>query len=1138
MGSKRLIPLVNWNNILSPDPVKQGKLFENLIRDFLELKYPEFSWSSTQSTHDGKKDFQAEQPILGRDEKLQYWAECKCRTKNLSIDEISPNILFALIQEPHILLIFSYSRLNENAVKAIGSIERKKLRILCFDGINLDREIIQYETILKKHFNTTQSEIRTTGGYKEYETFISLSKDILHDNFHDINYEDSGVGYDVFLNERFVVDITVKSNNSKPIRLRITLSNLDVSIQFFNILDYEFLQKREFVVELSPGETKKVRIPFVLVKVFDSRKFSLKFDIENEESQISVKKQVLINSLWLLKTPLIGKSLKIVQNVKSQIGHRNQVICFHFHGKSGVGKSRVLEEITNDLLAFRFKITKLQGESSQLLNFSSFIRQIISQIEGLPLISPEATISETPIEDVPLPQRVMYDPNFNFEDKEQILTYLFRIAQIQNIGIIVDNSQSVDSETILFIRELVNKQVGANRLAIFLCFNTELFPADGQHPAKLFHNELKVKSSEIGHKFYSYELLGFNRLQALEFIKCILPEFEDYPETLSKIIDKTTSYKSHAEVSPLHLEQKLLYLKDRGILELSKNGLYFTDVNAFSTSFSQLPPRIMDLFSLRFWILKQSESYNNYNKIIYYIRIFRTFPKGWIRKLNLEKAEFDYLVERGFLLQNEGREYIFYHQQIEYFLDSAEEDIDLNWVSQALHFLKMERLEEGWAESRFLLEYDKHEFEVPETAVTNLAPVFFERKVDTNIIVKISEKLFSVLHSPTTSINLDLKIKLFIGICEYLKTYKSFELALSYYVKAYKDLRRNKKNSRKEGGLYFEFIKRLANSYLALHQDFVAHEIILEELKDFDSFTFINSRERDLSLAYILNRQCVTYKSLNWPNQAEDVVKKSIELSRTYKNVPLELKNLIDYGYLFYKERGNTDKLDETWGLAVSDFHNHVKEGNLRLVASREVSTYFHSALLKVIKKDLKGAKSDIEHGLSAARNKLDYFNFIKLQLTKSLTTLLEDGLDNSGIEDARQLAYSARDYSIAYGSYRSYWVVLHLLAKIELSDFRYEKSQNYYLQSLEQLSKLVVNESMELKYEYFFKDFALGLRKIKDHHSNLSLSQTMNSIRNVEYRRMILNIYNMSDLEFHEFTLSFNPSTSITDGVSNFPLP
>ncbi|CAN0269224.1 unnamed protein product, partial [Ectocarpus fasciculatus] len=526
-------------------------------------------------------------------------------------------------------------------------------------------------------------------------------------------------------------------------------------------------------------------------------------------------------------------------------------------------------------------------------------------------------------------------------------------------------------------------------------------------------------------------------------------------------------------VSPLFLEQTLWHLKTKDVLTDDGVELYFKDINSFTEALYELPKSIESLFAKRIDLLTLLGRHGCINAL-YLIYIFRSLPKQWIDKFNIDQNDINYLIETGLAVRVHNTQYLLYHKQLELFFDKIDFKGQQACINQAIHVIESKNLQKTYSIAYFFLEHDLQV--TPMMSLPYLVDKFQAKNIDINVALRVSDRLFSTLTNQDVTISKGEEIILFLGCCEYVKTYRSFDSALNLYKQAYSKIQDDISAYQEFGKYYFQFIHRFTNSYLALHKDFDAQQVVVASLSNINSFRFPSTKDKELLNAKLLNRLCVTYKSLDELSEAEVCVKKSIVIAEKYNDIELELKNYVDYGYLYYKDKTKNELLFDKWGTALNKFFNYLDSGYYNRVSSREVSIYFHASLIKIVEKDFDKTRYYVDKGLFHAVKKFDHFNEIKLILVKSLLNILYNTTGDSLIQ-ARELVLEAIDKCVAYRSLRSYWVCFHLLAKINWQLGDKKRALRNYFRSLEQLERFVVDDQMESRYLYFFEDMAMHFR-------------------------------------------------------------
>lgn len=97
-----------------------------------------------------------------------------------------------------------------------------------------------------------------------------------------------------------------------------------------------------------------------------------------------------------------------------------------------------------------------------------------------------------------------------------------------------------------------------------------------------------------------------------------------------------------------------------------------------------------------------------------------------------------------------------------------------------------------------------------------------------------------------------------------------------------------------------------------------------------------------------------------------------------------------------------------------------------------------------------------------------------------------------------------------------------------------YERSREHFLLALEQLAKILTDPRMEERYEPFFEDLAIHMRRLGH---PLSDADTLN-IRNLRIRQLVRGISEMQSSSFDDLLSQYTPTATFNDGRFNLPVP
>ena len=82
-----------------------GRLFEQLVGDLLNLEYPGYTFHQTKTTHDGNRDWELKVPLLNNIS-ADIWFECKFHRKSLAADKVAMTLVMAYAEDAKQIVFF------------------------------------------------------------------------------------------------------------------------------------------------------------------------------------------------------------------------------------------------------------------------------------------------------------------------------------------------------------------------------------------------------------------------------------------------------------------------------------------------------------------------------------------------------------------------------------------------------------------------------------------------------------------------------------------------------------------------------------------------------------------------------------------------------------------------------------------------------------------------------------------------------------------------------------------------------------------------------------------------------------------------------------------------------------------------
>lgn len=1119
-----------WKDIMSGGNAK-GLKFENLVEDLLKEMFPSLSWGRTKQTRDGKKDFTISIPIPGIGGSNTFWVECKNHSDRISIDTLSPTLVMATIEKTQGIYFFSYSAINRPANQYLSQFANiVDKTIIPFDDSKLESLILKHDAIVKKYFpQYTKSESFLYAEKKQITCSVRFTRDLVYSHKGSTILNEFRPGEKVLqVNETFGLDIFIENPNSETKEITLKLEPEEF-LHHFSLLDSD-LEKGNYSLKLSvnPYQTLFKRLAFRFERYTEKIHLPNIYLFENGKQIVKVTLGA-VSGNWIISAPLVGgRYLELRDRVRKITAHRNALTTHCLYGESGTGKSRLVKEFKDVLLANGYKICSEDGDfQNEKSTGLRLLRKIVSELSGLPQkeflfanlqgsieANMDSEILRSPVTDL------LYSDSFSLRDRlEEASALLLHLCKGNPTAIIIDNVQYYDEDLMLFLNIVLSKYDVSNiPLTFILSFNTDYLFTETK--AYQLLEKIKDLSRTTANQFYHFEVNGFSREESKQFIEHCIPGIGRlYPNTMSYLMEKVGDI-------PLYLEQTLHFLADNCVLE--KRGDYFvlSDIEKFHSGINSLPNQIYDLINLRWGFLAKTTSGTVFESILKQVTLFQKIPTQLMLEFGFAERHLQDLINLGILERTVDGQMAFHHSQIRQYFDSIffSFGVDKVTAEMSVRVIEVHALQSTYPAQYFISknQLDPYNKEI----IAFGGKCLLNDEVSQEHRVRFAKQLYTSLSIPSDLGDLPV-IKIYTKICDDIKTYEQFSSALGLFTEVYDQKLKYYKRYTDNGQDYYYFIFRYVNSFLSTHQDAKAHKVLLKALKSIDEFYFISERDKKKAKAALLNRLCVTYKSLNYPELAEAAADESLQLSHEINDLVLTTKNYIDKGYVYYKDIGKLEKLIYCWDQAWNIFCNEYSVS----LETRRVSAYYHKSLIELVKNNRRDSLHYAKEALKAAERDLDIFNKIKIQIVLCIIHYLEKSKSNEEIE---ALIRETIDLSVRNSSIRSYWTSWHALGKMCRDS---EEKKHSYLTSLELLEKFIVNEKMESLYLYFFEDLAITLHRLRFNSPDI-IRHITQRIKSKQIKIRISEIMTMKDADFLDFLAAFQPITPITDGRTNFPCP
>ena len=642
---------------------QDGKLFESLVEELLKIEYPNANFKHTGWTRDGGKDFESELSFFNGNEKA--WAECKYHQKTLPIHDVSMTLFMAYIESAQTILFFSYAPVNSEFHKYIDLYQKKSDKIIkIFDDIALEELILKNKEKIKfsKYFGDYYPEetVESDGVTYKYWVHSKNQTKALHIN-ELVRLEFSASNHS---SKEKIIKIKLKHNRcSRPFKI------VNSSIGLFN----EFIE-----IKIPPNGIAGCSIVLKLEQYSSKLRYPTLM-VENGTSSKNLIIRNLVECLWLAEVPLLGEQNRLFIERMPQFLNTESANIGMLTGRSGTGKSRLIDEIITTTTILNYKKISFDADITTHLSSKSFFRKIVSELEDIPELShitaekiKKKYLAETG-ENIysSFALQILFDDNMRYADmQEQLIDYLIHMLSNGKYFISLDNIQFYDEDILKIFQMIVQRHTELSSSFILFSANTD-YIYDDTLADKLIE-QINYMEGKFPHQFFCKKTKDFEKAEAYEYLqKCLndntnnfKKETFNYEFTLKKIIDIYGT-------NPLFLQNYLIYLYQEGIIKQTDYASYYIeDVDRLQKSFREIPDKIYSLLKLReerfIADVVSVDVLEKYTQFVEYLAFARWMPYNMIISLvDIPTSVIQSMEKIGLIKQNDKGEYGFYHQQIE-----------------------------------------------------------------------------------------------------------------------------------------------------------------------------------------------------------------------------------------------------------------------------------------------------------------------------------------------------------------------------------------------------------------------------------------------------------------------------------------
>lgn len=916
--------------------------FEQICVEYLQLKKGnQYIVQGTKFIKDGGKD------IVGKasnDIPYEIWAECKKHTRSIGLEEISKNVVLVMSYGINELIFFSTSNITETAKLHISKVASKHdFSIGFYYGEKLYNElailpIFSYSSKIQNdnqsiNISVNLSKYKNPESY-EKENFIKLTRDTT-----------------------FYIYITI-DNNSSYNMYDVCINIQDNSNMLFHISSYD----NNFKLPTSCERIVQIQVDILNLKkilYIPNVEISYKTSDNNEKkSEFYVGN---VDPTGLLYFPIISqKTNDYLSNVvQKSIGKYSDFSLFDIRGISGVGKTRLIKEISKIASFKNWNIINYDGKINK--NFAP-VKDLLCQLIGLPYLSHNINISPADIKNI----LTFHNDNMEFSniiynfiykdiyDKEtlyyikNVFTYFLSRPYLSMPNILIlDNFQDFNEIVIEFVQDLI-EICNSIKTSIIICtsINIEDVPTENCNCIKNYFDFLTACPEDSTHT-YIIEPLEINEAKLL------------FEQTLTNINSKSNLLNvlvSKCGTIPFDIIMQIKAFQDEKIIEWSHNNLwYIPDFEKFNILINSAPQGSINLIKRRLKLLKMNlvnsnkkESWEMFILITKYIMYFKnSVPISFLQYIDIDEETLIFFTELLFYKFDEDKPTIkFYHDNFyRYFSNIKLYSFDIKVAKQIIEWIEGD-------------EYYKNDYNF----------VLLKCYIDISNYCKAKPLALKLINGNLNEYN----YKSVISICNSILNDNHFELTnIEYFditislAEAY----RGRVNHKKGAEIYYNLYKKTSDLKLTIPKSkenlFYKNAINSCINSDYLNYAkeilnhFISVQPNDVYYKFLIHdRNAVINLGLGNVNIALNEIFEAEKIANMQDNNIWKSIYLSDMGYIYY--RGIQDKKE-----TINCFKNayNIIKNNIPY-PNRKAELLQQYAFVELLNNDIAAAKNDVRESI------------------------------------------------------------------------------------------------------------------------------------------------------------------------------
>lgn len=637
----------------------KGKNFEDLVGKILKEMFPNIIFEQTDYVHDGGKDFYS--IGVASDEKI--WVEAKNYKEHLELSKFSNTFIMADISEINRIIIFSLSEMTsgaKNNIARYSAYHKKMISVYAgTDFLVLLRIYINKFDIsefIKNHREFCEF-LKTNP--LETKSKIAIKYEYYHAKQFNLAYRRDA---DNHISERKVID-NLPLNSLLAQEIYITNSDFfqykAIDIDYFKYdnvhIESYFYGEKPFRILVPPSSCVMLIVFFKVMDVYGTFELpTLGFD---NIKPITENNTSYTECCWLGEIPYMGKGWEILQQAINDLNSNLNKNFLIIKGKSGVGKTRFLQELSGYYYRNAYRIISLDFRTITDLSLKAALQNIFDNIYMIDAGKNKGDDFNESCKDF---YHIIYDSETDcHEHVETISTWMIELFNRKKILLLIDNAQDLGAEASNFFETLMLKVNNQSTLSssIVMCFNED-YLFEGKATTKMLLHLQQLN------RCYLIDLYNFTLDDAKLYLKeCLDPR--GLRSDLAPLFDQIITQFG---TNPLVLKHLMLYLKQCNIINFIDSVTYVTNYEQITSALNALPEGILKILQYRYEHLLRnniSVSSQELDRIIWSILFLGALKETFVKKLSLDRNDLRLLLDYGFIEYNDKSELVFCHQLIE-----------------------------------------------------------------------------------------------------------------------------------------------------------------------------------------------------------------------------------------------------------------------------------------------------------------------------------------------------------------------------------------------------------------------------------------------------------------------------------------